>query len=133
MERTLDQLLDNLKSELLRMGGTVEDSIAQAVRSMVDRDNTLSQQVIDGGDVVDDWEVRIEEECLRLLAMQQPVAGDLRLIATTMKINYDRSACCGHNRCYSLAPEIWDVDDEGYAILRIEGDIPAELEEKAPF
>ncbi|MDH5289839.1 MAG: ferredoxin, partial [Acidimicrobiia bacterium] len=48
-----------------------------------------------------------------------------------MKINYDRAKCCGHNRCYSLAPEIWDVDDEGYAILRIEGDIPAELEEKA--
>ena len=48
-----------------------------------------------------------------------------------MKINYDRSLCCGHNRCYSLAPEIWDVDDEGYAILRIEGEIPAELTEKA--
>jgi len=89
MERTLDQLLDNLKSEFLRMGGTVEDSIAQAVRSMVERDNALSQDVIAGGDEVDDWEVRIEEECLRLLAMQQPVAGDLRLIATTMKINYD--------------------------------------------
>ena len=42
-----------------------------------------------------------------------------------MKINYDRAKCCGHNRCYSLAPEIWDVDDEGYAILRIEGDILA--------
>lgn len=48
-----------------------------------------------------------------------------------MKINYDREACCGHNRCYSLAPEIWDVDDEGYAILQITGEIPAELEEKA--
>lgn len=48
-----------------------------------------------------------------------------------MKINFDRSLCCGHNRCYSLAPEIWDVDDEGYAILRIEGEIPADLEEKA--
>ena len=48
-----------------------------------------------------------------------------------MKIIYDRSLCCGHNRCYSLAPEIWDVDDEGYAILRLEGDLPADLEEKA--
>jgi ferredoxin len=48
-----------------------------------------------------------------------------------MKIKYDRNLCCGHNRCYSLAPEIWDVDDEGYAILRIEGAIPTELEEKA--
>lgn len=89
MERTLDQRLEHLKGELLKMSGTVEQSIAEAVRSLVDRDNTLSQKVIEGGDDVDDWEVRIEEECLRLLAMQQPVAGDLRLIATTMKINYD--------------------------------------------
>ena len=48
-----------------------------------------------------------------------------------MKINYDREACQGHNRCYMLAPEIFDVDDEGYAILKLEGEIPAELQEKA--
>jgi ferredoxin len=48
-----------------------------------------------------------------------------------MKINYDRSACQGHNRCYSLAPELFDVDDDGYAILRVDGEIPAELEGKA--
>lgn len=89
MERKLDQRLDHLKSELLKMGGIVEDSIAEAVRSLVDRDNDLAQKVIDGGDEVDDREVEIEEECLKLLAMQQPVARDLRLIATTMKINYD--------------------------------------------
>ncbi|MBS11703.1 MAG: phosphate transport system regulatory protein PhoU [Gemmatimonadetes bacterium] len=89
MERTFDQLLDHLKGELLKMGGAVEESIDQAVRSLVDRDNDLAQTVIDGGKDIDDWEVKIEEECLRLLAMQQPVASDLRLIATTMKINYD--------------------------------------------
>ena len=48
-----------------------------------------------------------------------------------MKINYDRDACQGHNRCYLLAPEVFDVDDEGYAILLIEGDVPPELEDKA--
>lgn len=48
-----------------------------------------------------------------------------------MKIKFDRSACQGHNRCYMLAPELFDTDDEGYAILRIEGDVPPELEEKA--
>ena len=48
-----------------------------------------------------------------------------------MKIKFDRSACQGHNRCYMLAPEIFDTDDEGYAILRIEGDVPPDLEEKA--
>ena len=48
-----------------------------------------------------------------------------------MRIAYDRSACQGHNRCYALAPELFDVDEEGYAVLLVEGDVPAELEEKA--
>jgi ferredoxin len=48
-----------------------------------------------------------------------------------MRITLNREACQGHNRCYLLAPEVFDVDDEGYAVLRIEGDIPAGLEEKA--
>lgn len=48
-----------------------------------------------------------------------------------MKIVFDREACQGHNRCYLLAPELFDVDDEGFAILLDEGDVPAELEDKA--
>ena len=47
-----------------------------------------------------------------------------------MRINLDSDACQGHNRCYMLAPELFDTDDEGYAILRIEGDIPTEHQEK---
>lgn len=48
-----------------------------------------------------------------------------------MKVTYNREACQGHNRCYMLAPEIFDVDDEGYAVLLIDGDVPDELQEKA--
>jgi len=48
-----------------------------------------------------------------------------------VKIKYNRDACQGHNRCYMLAPEIFDTDDEGYAILLINGAVPSELEEKA--
>lgn len=48
-----------------------------------------------------------------------------------MKIKFDRDACQGHNRCYMLAPELFDTDDEGYAILLVDGTIPAALEEKA--
>jgi phosphate transport system protein len=89
MERTLDQRLDHVRGELLKMGGAVEESIAQAVRSLSDRDNDLAEEVLRGGDLIDEWEVRNEEECIKLLAVQQPVASDLRLIATMMKINYD--------------------------------------------
>lgn len=48
-----------------------------------------------------------------------------------MKIRLDRDLCQGHNRCYLIAPELFDVDDEGYAVLLVEGEIPAELEHKA--
>ena len=89
MQRTLDQHLDHLKGELLKMGSAVEESIEQAVQSLVERDNHLVDVVEEGGHHIDDWEVEIEEECLRVLAVQQPVAGDLRLVAGIMKINYD--------------------------------------------
>lgn len=89
MERTLDQRLDHLKGELLKMGSAVEESINQAVQSLVDRDNNLAEAVEDGGKQIDAWEVAVEEECLKLLAIQHPVASDLRLIAGVMKINYD--------------------------------------------
>ncbi len=48
-----------------------------------------------------------------------------------MRIRYDRDACQGHNRCYLLAPELFDVDDDGYAVLRVEGEVPEELRGKA--
>ena len=48
-----------------------------------------------------------------------------------MKITYNREACQGHNRCYMLAPELFDVDDEGYAVLLVDGDVPEELHDKA--
>ena len=48
-----------------------------------------------------------------------------------MRISFDRDACQGHNRCYLLALELFDVDDEGYAVLLVEGEVPEELREKA--
>lgn len=48
-----------------------------------------------------------------------------------MRIEFDRDKCQGHNRCYLIAPELFDVDDEGYAVLRLEGELPAELEASA--
>jgi ferredoxin len=48
-----------------------------------------------------------------------------------MRVNLDTEKCQGHNRCYALAPELFDVDDYGTAVLLIDGDIPAELQEKA--
>ena len=89
MERRFDQQLDDLKQQLLRMGGAVEESIAQAVQSLVGRDDELIKVVLGGGKKIDDWEITIEETCLKMLATQGPVANDLRLLACMMKVNYD--------------------------------------------
>ncbi len=48
-----------------------------------------------------------------------------------MRIRFDRDACVGHNRCHLLAPTLFDVDDEGYAVPLVEGDVPADLEAAA--
>lgn len=48
-----------------------------------------------------------------------------------MRVQLDTEKCQGHNRCYALAPELFDVDDYGTAVLLVEGDVPAELEDKA--
>ncbi len=89
MDRKFDQQLDDLKQELLKMGGAVEESIAQAVKALVERDDALVQEVIAGGKRIDDWEIKIEEQCLKLMATHGPVASDLRLLTTILKINDD--------------------------------------------
>lgn len=48
-----------------------------------------------------------------------------------MRIRLDTEKCQGHGRCYALAPELFDADEEGYSVLEVEGDVPPELEEKA--
>ena len=48
-----------------------------------------------------------------------------------MRVQIDSEKCQGHNRCYALAPELFDVDDYGQAVLLVDGDVPAELQEKA--
>lgn len=48
-----------------------------------------------------------------------------------MRVHLDSEKCQGHNRCYALAPELFDVDDFGQAVLLVEGEVPAELENKA--
>src|SRR3972149_2670585 len=89
METHLQHLIDHLKSELLKMGAAVEESIAQAMRALVEADEALAREVIEGNKRVDSWEVATEDEIIRIMATQQPVATDLRMLAIMMKINYD--------------------------------------------
>jgi phosphate transport system protein len=85
----LQRDLDNLQRDLLAMAASVEEAVHKALRALTDRDTNLAQQVIVGETQIDQDENHVEEECLKILALHQPVASDLRRIAAAMKINTD--------------------------------------------
>ncbi|MFQ5631818.1 MAG: phosphate signaling complex protein PhoU, partial [bacterium] len=71
------------------MGTLVEESLRKGVRAFSERDPEMAQSVIDNDDVIDQMEVDVEEDCLKILALHQPVAIDLRFIISVLKINND--------------------------------------------
>lgn len=87
LKRHFDRELNDLKNRVLSMGGTVEDLIVRSIESLRTRDRTLATEAIRVEEEIDAEEVEIEEECLKLIALYQPVAGDLRFIAAVLKIN----------------------------------------------
>src|SRR5437763_14245950 len=89
MSKHFERDLENLQNELLSLSGSVEQLVVKANRALHDRDWDLAQQVIDADNTIDLHEVRIEDECLKILALHQPVAVDLRRVATTLKVNND--------------------------------------------
>lgn len=81
--------LNDLKVRLLTMSSEAEAALAQAVESLLERDATQANQVIEGDTLLDQMEVEIEERCISLLALQQPMARDLRMITAALKISND--------------------------------------------
>ena len=78
-----------LKKAILALGAAVEETLYKAMKSLEKRDKALAEQVMLEDSVIDRTEVEIEEDCLKVLALHQPVAGDLRLIIAILKINND--------------------------------------------
>ncbi len=89
MPRHLQREIENLKKKLLVMGSIVEDMVYLATKSVVNRDGRMAKEIISRDPEVDEMEVEIEEECLKILALHQPVAIDLRFIIAVLKINSD--------------------------------------------
>ncbi len=85
-QRYFDEELDYLKSKLLRMAGLAEEQIDRALDALVTRDSALARDVIKRDQQVDVMDVEIDEDCIRLLALHQPAARDLRLVTTAMKL-----------------------------------------------
>lgn len=87
--KSFDKELNDLKEKLLQEGSLVEKAITNAVTALAERNSELAAAVIAGDDTVDNQEVKIDEFCLKLLALRQPAARDLRFITTAIKVNYD--------------------------------------------
>lgn len=89
MSTHLKKEIDSLKKELLTLCGMVEDRLWEAVKSIKNRDVHLAKKVVDSDFEIDQMEIKVEEDCLKILALHQPVAIDLRFIITALKINND--------------------------------------------
>ena len=82
----LDQSLHALQDDLLELGRLVEEAITKAVQALKDRDLEASRHVIQGDDVIDQKRFQLEERCLELIATQQPIATDLRMVISVLHI-----------------------------------------------
>ena len=86
---TFEEALTQLNVELIKMGATVEKSIMDAVEAFKNHDEKLAKDIVAKDRIVDDMEKNIEAQCLSLILRQQPVAGDLRVVSTALKMVTD--------------------------------------------
>ncbi|MDI3533905.1 MAG: phosphate transport system protein [Thermosediminibacterales bacterium] len=91
-----DKELTNLFESLKEMGYLVEEAIDNSIRALTEHNTELAQKVIENDDLIDKMETDIEEKCIKLIATQQPLAGDLREIFTTLKIITDLERIADH-------------------------------------
>lgn len=89
MTKHIQRQTEILKQKILYVGTLVEEAIAKAIAALINRDAALAQKIIEADNVIDRMEVDVEEECLKILALYQPVAADLRFVVAVLKINND--------------------------------------------
>ena len=87
--RYFEREIEKIEKMIVSLGAMVEESVQKSLKSLTTRDSVLGLNVIESDTKIDDMEVFIEEECLKILALYQPVANDLRLIVAILKINND--------------------------------------------
>jgi len=87
--RNFDEELQEMKQDILKMGSVVEDMLSGSVKALRERNTALAEEIIARDDIVDEYNLTIEQRCLDLLALQQPMARDLRTIAAGLYIIKD--------------------------------------------
>jgi phosphate transport system protein len=103
--------MESLRSDLIRLGAMVSETIGRGTAALLDRDLHAAQVLIDGDDIIDDFCLGLEERCCQLLALQAPIAGDLRFVLTTLRLisELERSADLMVNVC-KASRRIYDVE-----------------------
>ena len=89
MPKRLQKELEKIKKRILYLGAMVEERIRMAIKAMETWDADLAEEIIRKDYEIDELEIEVEEECLKILALHQPVAVDLRFLIATIKINND--------------------------------------------
>ena len=115
MTRHIERQISNLKEKIRRVGTVVEEAISKSISAVINRDVPLAQRVLASDEAFDRMEVEVEEECLKILALYQPVAADLRFVVAVLKINNDLE------RMWDLAKNI------AKRVAQLEGAGPVEL------
>ena len=110
VRQNFDQDLETLRQDLVRMGEIVQVSIKDAVDALAKRDKDLARRVMEGDDVIDRMQVEIEDRCISLIARQQPVATDLRILGTGLKITTDLERIGDH--AFDIAKIVLLIGDE---------------------
>lgn len=96
MRNRFDKELESLNTELIEMGLLIEKAIETAVEALISKNEILAKEAIQFDDIIDEKEKEIESRCLRLLLQQQPVASDLRLVSTALKMITDMERIGDH-------------------------------------
>ncbi|MEG2204724.1 MAG: elongation factor P maturation arginine rhamnosyltransferase EarP, partial [Oscillospiraceae bacterium] len=109
MRNRFEAQLDQLGRELIEMGALIESAIASSVKSLIERDRPLAEQIARSDSEIDQKESEIEALCLKLLLQQQPVARDLRVISSALKMITDME------RIGDQAADIADIVIEFFA------------------
>ncbi|KOF58109.1 MULTISPECIES: phosphate signaling complex protein PhoU [Clostridium] len=110
--KVFDLHLEELHTDLLRMGSFVEKQIYECIEALVNQDIKTAEEIIKNDDIVDGMQKSIEDKAIRLTAMQQPIAADLRNIFTTVKIITDLERIADH--AVDIAKAIKRLKDEKY-------------------
>ncbi len=116
-----DEQLAHLQRDMLRMGVFVNEAIDKAVRALQRMDQNLAREVVDGDEVADRMAIDLQQRCLQLMALQQPLARDLRTIGTVLKVTTDLERMADH------------ATDIAKVVLRLDAPVPPKLMADIPL